>query len=324
MERISNIGKYYYLYRYMKNGVPVYIGKAGGKETELRSRIQDHKNQPSFRGYEDAEIEFLRVSNNALLTHVEALLINRDKPVINVTDNYADVDAPFFDDDGLVTINDSDWHPIKEYYTELRRFDEKHNAGDDAPVVDSFDKELCWGEAKPNVMGAHFRFVIKQRDIHTLIFEQYILKELMPGDIYHDLYMPVHINQNIAQMAHVDLGRFGSRDALVIKNLEPIGKAVSNDEIKMGINSVVDAYRNLARQGRAFKDDYRIGDFVKKARDCYNNGNAKMGDLYSFELFKAFVCENRDVASDEPKRIPDWVSSDLLRWFVFEALDVEE
>lgn len=75
----------HYVYKYVYNGEIVYIGK---NDTDLISRINQHKREKKFQPYLSSEIYYIALENRTENKVMESLLINRYKPLLNVSEKY--------------------------------------------------------------------------------------------------------------------------------------------------------------------------------------------------------------------------------------------
>lgn len=75
-----------FVYKYVYDGEIIYIGK---NDNELKKRIIQHKSEPKFKPYLNAEIYYISLANKAESKGMESLLINKYKPVLNVIDKYS-------------------------------------------------------------------------------------------------------------------------------------------------------------------------------------------------------------------------------------------
>lgn len=81
------------IYKLVKDGNIVYIGKS---DSSILSRIMDHTQEEKFADYFGSEIFYFEVKNSTETTIYEKLLINKYKPILNVTDVHDEsVDIPF-------------------------------------------------------------------------------------------------------------------------------------------------------------------------------------------------------------------------------------
>jgi len=94
----------HYVYKYVKNNDILYIGK---NDTDLVSRINQHKKERKFLNINDADIFYVELSNKAETKAVEALLINYYKPPLNIRDKYDSCSLSF----DLNTLN---WNKYNE------------------------------------------------------------------------------------------------------------------------------------------------------------------------------------------------------------------
>lgn len=83
----------YGIYKLVKDGNIVYIGKS---DSSILSRIMNHTKEEKFADYSGSEIFYFEVKNSTETTIYEKLLINKYKPILNVTDVHDEsVDIPF-------------------------------------------------------------------------------------------------------------------------------------------------------------------------------------------------------------------------------------
>lgn len=75
----------HYVYKYVHNDEIIYIGK---NDTNLESRIKQHERERKFKKYLSSDIYYIELSNRAESKALEALLINKYKPKLNVVDVY--------------------------------------------------------------------------------------------------------------------------------------------------------------------------------------------------------------------------------------------
>ena len=71
----------HYVYKYVYDGEIVYIGK---NDTDLETRINQHKLEEKFRPYLKADIYYIELANSVMSDVVESELIRRYKPKLNV------------------------------------------------------------------------------------------------------------------------------------------------------------------------------------------------------------------------------------------------
>ena len=71
----------HYVYKYVYDGEIVYIGK---NDTDLETRINQHKLEEKFRPYLKADIYYIELANAIMSDVVESELIRRYKPKLNV------------------------------------------------------------------------------------------------------------------------------------------------------------------------------------------------------------------------------------------------
>ena len=71
----------HYVYKYVYDGEIVYIGK---NDTDLETRINQHKLEEKFRPYLKADIYYIELANSIMSDVVESELIRRYKPKLNV------------------------------------------------------------------------------------------------------------------------------------------------------------------------------------------------------------------------------------------------
>lgn len=81
----------YFVYKYVYNEEIIYVGKT---DSSLIGRIKNHANEEKFQKYKNAEIYYIELSNSAETKAVEALLINKYKPRLNIVDKYDSI-SPF-------------------------------------------------------------------------------------------------------------------------------------------------------------------------------------------------------------------------------------
>ena len=73
------------LYKYVYDGEIIYIGMS---TSNITGRIKQHSYEEKFKPYIDCcEIYFIPMENNAEIKGCETILINKYKPLLNVTDN---------------------------------------------------------------------------------------------------------------------------------------------------------------------------------------------------------------------------------------------
>ena len=87
--------KGYYIYKYVYNDEIIYIGKTN---VCLVNRIDCHAREEKFKGYlDDCQIFYFECKNSAETTIMECYLINKYKPILNVSMKYSDnlnIDIP--------------------------------------------------------------------------------------------------------------------------------------------------------------------------------------------------------------------------------------
>lgn len=71
-----------YVYKYVWNGDIIYIGK---NDTDLVSRILQHRKEQKFKAYLDSKIYYGILKNSSESDMMERLLINKYKPILNVS-----------------------------------------------------------------------------------------------------------------------------------------------------------------------------------------------------------------------------------------------
>lgn len=71
----------HYVYKYIYNGEIVYIGK---NDTDLITRINQHKSEEKFAPYLSSDIYYMSLNNEHDTDLMETLLINKYKPLLNV------------------------------------------------------------------------------------------------------------------------------------------------------------------------------------------------------------------------------------------------
>ena len=71
----------HYVYKYVHNNEIIYIGK---NDTDLETRINQHKLEEKFRPYLKADIYYIELANAIMSDVVESELIRRYKPKLNV------------------------------------------------------------------------------------------------------------------------------------------------------------------------------------------------------------------------------------------------
>ena len=71
----------HYVYKYVYDGEIVYIGK---NDTDLETRINQHKLEEKFRPYLKSDIYYIELANSIMSDVVESELIRRYKPKLNV------------------------------------------------------------------------------------------------------------------------------------------------------------------------------------------------------------------------------------------------
>ena len=71
----------HYVYKYVQNNEIIYIGK---NDTDLETRINQHKLEEKFRPYLKADIYYIELANAIMSDVVESELIRRYKPKLNV------------------------------------------------------------------------------------------------------------------------------------------------------------------------------------------------------------------------------------------------
>lgn len=71
----------HYVYKYVYDGEIVYIGK---NDTNLETRINQHKLEEKFKPYLKADIYYIELANSIMSDVVESELIRRYKPKLNV------------------------------------------------------------------------------------------------------------------------------------------------------------------------------------------------------------------------------------------------
>ena len=71
----------HYVYKYVQDGEIVYIGK---NDTNLETRINQHKLEDKFKPYLNSDIYYTELANEIMSDVVESELIRRYKPKLNV------------------------------------------------------------------------------------------------------------------------------------------------------------------------------------------------------------------------------------------------
>ena len=71
----------HYVYKYVYDGKIVYIGK---NDTDLETRINQHKLEDKFRPYLKSDIYYIELANAIMSDVIESELIRRYKPKLNV------------------------------------------------------------------------------------------------------------------------------------------------------------------------------------------------------------------------------------------------
>lgn len=71
-----------YVYKYVWNGDIIYIGK---NDTDLVTRISQHSKEHKFKPYLNAEVYYGILKNSSESDMMERLLINKYKPILNVS-----------------------------------------------------------------------------------------------------------------------------------------------------------------------------------------------------------------------------------------------
>ena len=71
----------HYVYKYVCDGEIVYIGK---NDTDLETRINQHKLEEKFKPYLKSDIYYIELANSIMSDVVESELIRRYKPKLNV------------------------------------------------------------------------------------------------------------------------------------------------------------------------------------------------------------------------------------------------
>lgn len=80
--------KGYYIYKYVYNNDIIYIGKS---DSSIINRINCHSREEKFQPYlNSCKIFYFECKNNAETTIMECYLINKYKPILNVSMKYSD------------------------------------------------------------------------------------------------------------------------------------------------------------------------------------------------------------------------------------------
>lgn len=72
----------HYVYKYIFNNEVIYIGK---NNTDLISRINQHKSEEKFLPYLSSDIYYICLNNEFDTDFMETLLINKYKPMLNIS-----------------------------------------------------------------------------------------------------------------------------------------------------------------------------------------------------------------------------------------------
>lgn len=92
------------VYKYIYKDSIIYIGKT---DSSLKQRIKEHSKEEKFYKYlSDVKIYFIKLRNKAETSFMETYLINKYKPVLNVTDVY--------DGDSGINIDEPEWIEYSE------------------------------------------------------------------------------------------------------------------------------------------------------------------------------------------------------------------
>lgn len=76
----------HFVYKYVSENKIIYVGKV---DSDLKRRVEEHAKETKFLPYlENAEIYCMRLANSTETTILELYLINKYKPVLNVTAKY--------------------------------------------------------------------------------------------------------------------------------------------------------------------------------------------------------------------------------------------
>lgn len=92
------------IYKYVKNGEVVYVGKS---DNNVPGRVRGHSKEEKFRPFIDSSIFVAQCKNPAHMNILEKLLINYYKPILNVADKYGD--------DLDIVIPTIKWTPYEEF-----------------------------------------------------------------------------------------------------------------------------------------------------------------------------------------------------------------
>lgn len=76
----------HFVYKYVYNGEIVYIGK---NDTDLITRIKQHKSEEKFIPYLSSDIYYMSLNNERDSDLMESLLIQKYKPLLNVSKKYS-------------------------------------------------------------------------------------------------------------------------------------------------------------------------------------------------------------------------------------------
>lgn len=93
----------HYVYKYVYNGETIYIGK---NDTNLRSRINQHRAEKRFSPYLLADIYYASLSNKYDSDLMETLLIRKYRPLLNISKNQTNSEISFNEPEWKLYIDD--------------------------------------------------------------------------------------------------------------------------------------------------------------------------------------------------------------------------
>jgi len=140
------------IYKLVKDGNIVYIGKS---DSSILSRIMAHTEEEKFADYFGSKIFYFEVKNSTETAIYEKLLINKYKPVLNVTDVHDEsIDIPFVE---------PEWKPFnieEETEREKREKAEKKERS-------QYERKVL-EESFPRMKRVTFALSISEKDLQKL------------------------------------------------------------------------------------------------------------------------------------------------------------
>lgn len=109
------------VYKYVYKGSIIYIGKTN---SSLKNRVRAHEKEKKFIEYlNDAKIYFVELKNKAETSFMEKCLINKYRPILNITDVY--------NSDFKINIDEPEWTEFLD--TDKRGNNYRYKTFDESP-----------------------------------------------------------------------------------------------------------------------------------------------------------------------------------------------